>query len=279
MDAYRESNRRLWDEWTSIHERSIFYDLEAFKAGVTLDKAVHAGPGIRVRPYEVEEVGDVSGKDLLHLQCHFGIDTLSWARLGARVVGVDFSEAAISLARSISEDLQLDARFVLSTIEDLPAVLDERFDIVYTSRGAIWWLSDLGRWAEVIAHFLRPGGVFYITEFHPVMQTLDDDPSELRVRYPYFEAKEPLTFPVVGSYADRDANVETDVEHGWQHSLGEIVTALAGAGLRIELLNELDRVCHQHFPLLEQGADGWWHLPSSVEGQLPLMFSLRARKP
>ena len=142
------ANNALWDEWTVIHERSEFYDLEGFKRG-----------GVRLRPYEIEEIGPVEGKDLLHLQCHFGIDTLSWARLGARVTGADFSEAALTLARSTAADIGIaDARFVQSDVYDLPAALEGDFDIVYTSRGVLGWLPDIRRWAEVVAHFVRPGG-------------------------------------------------------------------------------------------------------------------------
>src|SRR5918992_1340625 len=158
------ANRALWDEWTEIHVGSDFYDVAGFKAG-----------RINPRDYEIDEVGDVLGKKLLHLQCHFGIDTLSWARLGAIPTGVDYSERAVALARSVAGELGLDARFVLSNVYDLPGVLDERFEVVYTSRGVIGWLPDLDRWAQVIAHLLEPGGIFYMTEGHPILWTLDDD--------------------------------------------------------------------------------------------------------
>jgi SAM-dependent methyltransferase len=279
VDTYREANRRLWAEWTRVHERSDFYNLESFKSGTTLDRPFDAAPGVRIRAYEVEDLGDVHGKDLLHLQCHFGIDTLSWARLGARVTGIDFSEPAIELARSLAQELEISARFVVSPLEELPANLDGDFDVVYTSRGAIWWLADLDRWAAVIAHFLRPGGTFYMTEFHPILMTFDEaDASEPKIRYPYFPRSEPLEFPVQGSYADPSAQIDADVEYGWTHSIGEIVTAIAAAGLRIEFLHELDWVDYQQIPLLEEGQDEKWRLPSAVPGELPLMFSLRARK-
>ena len=275
-DSYTEANRRLWDEWTGVHEASDFYNLESFKGGTKKDRPCDHAPGVRVRSYEVEEVGDVSGKTLLHLQCHFGIDTLSWARLGAKVTGVDFSGRAIALARSVAAEIGIDATFVLSTVDDLPSNLDGEFDVVYASRGAIWWLQDLDRWAKVAAHFLRPGGVFYVTEFHPVLQTFGDS-SEFSIGYPYFPRDEPLSFPVHGSYADPTAKVEADVEFGWPHSIGEIVTAVANAGLRVELLNEMDWVDDGHNPALVRCDDGLWRLPPSVDGELPLMFSLRAR--
>ena len=268
MDEYLEANRALWDEWTGIHEGSAFYDLDSFKAG-----------GIRLRDYEVVEVGDVAGKDLLHLQCHFGIDTLSWARLGANVTGADFSGRAIALARSIAAELGLDARFVESNVYDLPSALHGDFEIVYTSRGVLGWLPDLRAWAGVIAHFLRPGGTFYITEGHPVMWALDDGEgvTEPRLKYPYFPRPEPLVFPTQGSYADPSAHVNQPVEYGWAHSMGEIVTVLAEAGLRIEFLHEWPFV-EWPVPYLEPGDDGKWHPPADWEGELPLFYSLKAKK-
>ena len=145
----------------SIHESSEFYDLEAFRDG-----------GVRLRDYEIEQVGDVRGKTLLHLQCHFGIDTLSWARLGATVTGADFSPKAIDLATRLAADLGLDARFVESNVYDLPERLEGSFDVVYTSRGVLCWLPDIRGWARVVAHFVKPGGIFFITEAHPIAWAL-----------------------------------------------------------------------------------------------------------
>lgn len=263
------ANRGLWDEWTRIHETSAFYDLEGFRKG-----------GIRLRPYEIEEVGEVAGLDLLHLQCHFGIDTLSWARLGARVTGADFSGAAIELATRLAADLAMDARFVRSDIYDLPDVLECEFDVVYTSRGVLGWLPDISRWARVVSHFLKPGGTFYITEIHPVAQAFENEgvaPGELRLQYPYWEHPEPLAFEVAGSYADRAATVTSPTEYGWDHSLGEIVTALIDAGLRVESLREFPWLDWQ-LDFLVQSADGKWRLPPGPPGELPLSFSLLAMK-
>ena len=263
-------NQQLWDEWTRIHETSSFYDLEGFRRG-----------GIRLRPYEVEEIGDVAGRELLHLQCHFGIDTLSWARLGARVTGTDFSPAAIELATRLAAELELDARFVHSDLYDLPNVLEGEFDLVYTSRGVLGWLPDISRWARVVSHFLKPGGTFYITEIHPVAQAFENEgvaPGELRLQYPYWEHPEPLAFVVKGSYADRSATVSTHTEYGWAHGLGEIVTALIEAGLRIESLREFPWVAWQ-LDFLAQDGDDSWRLPPDIPGELPLSFSLLAMKP
>ena len=227
-------------------------------------------------------VGDVAGRSLLHLQCHFGIDTLSWARLGARVTGADFSPAAIDLARSLAVELGFaDARFVESNLYDLPDALEGPFDVVYTSRGVLGWLPDIRAWARVVAHFLAPGGTFFISEIHPVLQVFENEgvtPGELRLTYPYWEHSRPLTFEVKGSYADPTADVGVQVEHGWDHGLGEIVTALIDAGLRIESLVE-HPFLEWKADFLVENADGTWRLPGGTPGELPLMFSLRATRP
>jgi SAM-dependent methyltransferase len=265
-------NQVLWDAWTGVHEQSAFYDLAGFRAG-----------GVRVREDEIAALGDVRGRTLLHLQCHFGIDTLSWARLGAVVTGADFSPRAIALATSLAAELGFeDARFVESDLYDLPANLEGAFDIVYTSRGVLGWLPDIRRWAEVVAHFVTPGGTFFIKEIHPVAQALENEgvaPGELRLEYPYWEHEKPLTFNVTGSYADRTADVGDVTEHGWDHGLGEIVTALVAAGLRIEELVEHPYLEWGLDFLVEQPGTDTWVLPDTVRGELPLMFSLRASKP
>jgi SAM-dependent methyltransferase len=268
MNEYLDANRSLWNEWTAINVDSAFYDLESFKAG-----------GIRLRDYELEEVGDVAGKRLLHLQCHFGIDTLSWARVGARPTGVDFSQEAIARARSLAAELGLDAEFLECSIDALPDVLNDEFDVVYTSRGVLGWLPDLRPWAEVVAHFVKPGGIFYITEAHPVLFTLDDDEGvdDLVVRYPYFGRDEPLGFPVTGSYADTTAHVRQPVQWCWPHSMGEIITALAEAGLHIDFLHEFP-FAEWPVPFLDAGVDGKWHFKPHQRGELPMFFSLRARR-
>jgi SAM-dependent methyltransferase len=265
------SNNALWDEWTAIHERSAFYDLDGFKQG-----------GIRLRPYEIDEIGPVEGKDLLHLQCHFGIDTLSWARLGARVTGADFSQAACDLAASIAAEIgQPEARFVRSDLFELPANLEGDFDVVYTSRGVLGWIPDIRRWAEVVAHFVRPGGIFYITEIHPIAQAFESEgvgPGELRLTYPYWEHREPLVFDNIGSYADPEAPVTVPKEYGWDPGLGEIVTALIEAGLEIRSLREYPFVDWK-LDFLVEGDDGAWRMPPEAPGELPLFFSILARKP
>jgi len=272
MDDAMRANRDLWDAWTTINAASAFYDVESFRNGQR---------PIRLADYERAEIGPVAGQTLLHLQCHFGLDSLSWARLGAIVTGMDFSERGIAAARALSAELDIPARFIVSNLYDLPAVLDGQFDVVYTSKGVLGWLPDIAGWARVAARFVKPGGIFYVTEIHPVAQAFENEGvavGELRLAYPYWSHVEPLTFEVHGSYADTSAPTEGLVEHGWDHSLGEIVTSLIEAGLHIDFLHEFDFV---DWPIdfLVEGPDGRWRLPPGTAGQLPLFFSLRASKP
>jgi SAM-dependent methyltransferase len=268
-------NRRLWDAWTAIHTTGDFYDVQRFRD----DPA-----DVRIEPWEREEVGDVAGKALLHLQCHFGLDTLSWARLGAaQVTGVDFSEPAIAFANELAAEVGLAdrARFVVSNVYDLPGPLEgETFDVVYTGRGAVGWLPDLEPWARAVASFVKPGGIFYLHEGHPVLWAIDEDhqqtPNDIRFAYDYWGG-ETLTFPVEGSYADPTAEVDADVEHGWNHSLGEIVTLLARSGLRVELLDE-KRELGWPAPFLTEVRPGHFGFPPEQTGTFPLMYSLRARR-
>jgi SAM-dependent methyltransferase len=266
-EAQLAANRALWNELVAIHARSAFYNLEGFLAGKSSLKDI-----------EVAELGDVRGKSLLHLQCHFGMDTLSWARLGARVTGVDFSEKAIALAHSLSEQLGLEARFFCGNVYDLPDILQDRFDIVFTSYGVLLWLPDLTRWAEVIAHFLKPGGTFYIVEIHPFARIFDDreDARELKVAYPYFQPAEPSRFEDDGSYADRSAKLDNRVSYEWGHTLAEILNAVASAGLHIESFREYPKIPYQILPFAEKAPDGWWRLPES--DSIPLLFSIQATK-
>lgn len=197
MNDYLQANRELWDAWTHEHEASPFYDLEAFKQGKD-----------RLRSIELQELGDVTGKSLLHLQCHFGMDTLAWARRGAAVTGIDFSPQSIALARSLSEELNIPATFYCADIATLPDVIDGRFDIVFTSYGVLHRLSDLPRWGQVIAHFLHPGGVFYIVEDHPFMRVFTTRATaDLQVANPYFFSTEPQSLESKGTYASPDSDL------------------------------------------------------------------------
>jgi 2-polyprenyl-3-methyl-5-hydroxy-6-metoxy-1,4-benzoquinol methylase len=264
MDEYSRSNRNLWNEWAHVNAASDLYRLDEFKTGV-----------VTLNDLERSEVGDVAGKSMLHLQCHFGMDTLSWARLGAKVTGVDFSEEAIDMARQLADEMNLPARFLCSDIYALDEVLQEQFDIVYTSYGVLNWLSDIPRWAKIAADHVKPFGIFYIAEFHPFAMVMDDEADSYCLRYPYFE-KNVLSFKVQGSYADRHAKLNTMVEYGWNHTLGEIVTSLIEAGLTIEFLHEFPFSVYEQLPFLIADKGRW--APPEDPAMLPLMFSLRASK-
>ncbi len=268
MEPYVQANQDRWNELAPIHAQGEHYRTAAFRAGA-----------LKLHPIERQEMGDVSGRTMLHLQCHFGLDTLSWARLGAIPTGVDFAESAIAIARSLTDELGLNARFVHSNVYDLRENLTGEFDIVFTSWGVIGWLPELRTWGQVIAHFLRPGGVFYIVEAHPFAWVFDDDDgvTNLRTRYGYFST-EPIATDAQGSYAERDATVTHTREYGWIHSLAEITTSLIDAGLRIEYLHEFPTVAWQMFPFMTDDGDDMWILPPEHEG-IPLSFSLRAIKP
>lgn len=261
------ANRALWDEWAEIHAKSEWYDLAAVRTGEC-----------KLRSYELDEVGDVRGRTLLHLQCQLGTDTVAWARRGAQVTGVDFSPRAVAIASKLAAEAGIDARFVCSDVMELRNELTGTFDIVYTSRGVLGWLPDLAEWARVVAHFLAPGGFFYLTDIHPIAKALDDSASEVRVTRPYFPRSEPIAYKVQGTYADPGAEVASEVKYLWTHSVAELVSAVAQAGLVIEFLHEfpwLDRP----WPFLRKQDERTFTLPAGSEAELPLFLSLRARKP
>jgi SAM-dependent methyltransferase len=259
---WRGLNRANWDDRVPIHLASSFYDLAGFRAGAS-----------SLRPFEVAEAGDVTGKSLLHLQCHIGLDTLSWARRGALVSGLDFSAPAISAASSLARDLGIDASFVVSDVyEGAAAFGGRRFEIVYTGVGALVWLPDITRWARVVAELLAPGGFLYLVESHPFAQVLDDD-SGLVVARDYFDA-EPEVEDWSYSYTDGPA-----LEHvrsvQFQHGLGEVVTALVRAGMRVEFLHEFEFDAFGRWEMLERQDDGTYRFPAG-RPRVPMIFSLRA---
>ncbi len=263
---WREANRAHWDERVPIHASGEFYDMAGFKADQE-----------RLRPFEISEVGDVTGKELVHLQCHFGIDTLSWARRGARVVGLDFSAPAIAEARRLAAELGLDAEFVRSDVYDAPGSLGGRdFDVVYTGLGAISWLPDIRRWAGVVAALVRPGGFLYLSEFHPFPFVFGDD--DLTVVDDYFQSEEPYVWDEPGTYADPDAETVHNRTYEWNHTLGDVVSAVIEAGLDLEFLHEHDYTLYPQWPFLEKTGFGTYRMPEGTP-RLPLMYSLRARKP
>ena len=273
FDKYRDANRANWDDRVPIHLASNAYDIETFKKDrYNLSPIVRFDKGL---------IGDVQDKTLLHLMCHFGHDTLSWAKLGAKVAGIDFSPKAIEVARELSAEIGLSGRFIESDIYDSPTVLVEQFDIVYTGIGVLCWLSDIRGWAGVVSNFVKPGGTFLITEIHPVAWSLDQDRDDrlLSLTDRYFEIEAPLENEEEHSYTDGETILDHSVSYGWNHGLGEIVTALINAGLHIEFLHEYPFV-HGWSGMqdMERGDDGMWRLPDGNE-KVPLMYSVRATKP
>ena len=266
-DFNLESNREMWNEWAELHVNSAHYDVESFKEGKC-----------SLYPIAVEEVGDVSGKSLLHLMCHFGKDTLSWARRGAKVSGMDFSENAIDIARSLADELKLDAEFICCDLYDLPGNLDRQFDIVFTSAGVLCWLPDLEEWARVIAQFLKSGGFFYILESHPFLNMLMDenpDVAEPEILRSYFYTLEPEVYQSEASYAGMKTR-KVHIGNEWTHSMGDIVNALISAGLRIEFLHEFPYIFYKAMPYMKQDDQGSWRIAGD---KIPLIFTLKATKP
>ncbi|TCP41630.1 methyltransferase family protein [Tamaricihabitans halophyticus] len=262
---YYTLNRLSWDERVPVHLDSDFYGLREFLAGADA-----------IRDFERAEVGEVSGKDLLHLQCHFGLDTLSWARHGARVTGLDFSEKAIEAARSIAAQVDLPARFVTADVYAAEQVLGETYDVVYTGIGALCWLPDIDRWAATVAALLRPGGFLYLAEFHPFADILDVAGREIAHDYFYrgpFEADD----AEAGTYADPEATFQHNHTVEFQHGIGEVVTALITAGLRLDFLHEREFSLWQRFSVLERSG-GAYYYPAGQPGA-PLLYSIRATKP
>jgi SAM-dependent methyltransferase len=273
LDDYLKANLASCDEAVGLHVDSELYDVEGFRAGrMTLGEI------------ELGELGPLVGEgtSLLHLQCHFGLDTLSWARLGAVVTGVDFSGEAIRTARALADEVGLSGRsvFVHSEVERLPDRLSGTFDVVFTSWGSLIWLGDLERWAEVVAHFLKPGGTFYIAEFHPYVFLLVDDatPDSLRVGHPYFTYGVPQRFDDGGDYADPNAKTRHTVTFEWLHGFAEIIDPLLRRGLRLDFLHELPyTIPGLPFPFLEKDGRGMLRVKDHHEG-FPLSFTLKMTK-
>lgn len=259
---YFEANRQLWNKRTVVHKDSSFYDLKGFREGANV-----------LTPIELKELGDVKGKKMLHLQCHFGMDSLNWARMGAQVTGVDLSDEAIREARQLNDELGLNAEFICCNVYDLKDHLDEKFDIVFTSYGVVGWLPDLDKWAGIISHYLKPGGVFYIAEFHPVVWMFDDEFKEIKYSY---ENKEMIVIDSQGTYTDRNAAIEAK-EYSWNHSLSEVINALIGQGLEIQSLNEYMYSPYPCFSNVVKNPEGNWWI-KGLEDKIPMVYSIKAAK-
>lgn len=264
MDLHKAftTNKETWNKKVAVHANSDFYKMSAFKEGTS-----------SLNIFELEALGDVQGQSLLHLQCHFGQDTLSFARMGAQCTGVDISDEAIKLAQSLTKELQLNAHFVCCNVLDTSQHIDAQFDIVFTSYGTIGWLPDLQPWAQMIAERLKPGGIFYIVDFHPIPWMFDYTVSPPIMRYGY-QQKEVIYEEYEGTYADQNAKMISK-EYGWNHSLGEVITCLSKAGLDIAYLREHQASPYNVFPGLVKNEKGLYELPN---GLYPLLFEIKATK-
>ena len=257
-----DTNRETWNEKVAIHAKSDFYNLNDFKNGKS-----------SLNKYEVTALGDVSNKSLLHLQCHFGQDTMSWARMGANCTGIDLSDEGIRLAKQLNKELGLSAKFICCNVLDVSKHVKNQFDIVFTSYGTIGWLPDLKPWAQMIFERLKVGGVFYIVEFHPIAWMFDYATNPPKLAYGYHQ-KEVIYEEYEGTYADEKSKMISK-EYGWNHSLGEIITSLTNARLTIKYLNEYDASPYNIFPELETNNDGMYELSNKL---YPLLFELKAIK-
>jgi SAM-dependent methyltransferase len=267
VDERLAANRLNWDERTEIHLDSAFYDVEGW---------LRRAPGPRTR--EIDALGDVSGLSLVHLQCHVGLDTLRFARAGARVTGLDFSPAAIKAARDLADRVGLadQSRFVCADVYDAMRALEsETFDIVYVSLGSLCWLPRVDRWAEQVAALTAPGGRFYLHEQHPVEWSLADD--QAAFAHPYFEEAEPYVEDSESTYTDSDRPLINRRSYQWNHGLGEVITALIRHGLTLDWLVEHDWTVTQRFPWLVADDEGHWTTPAGTL-RLPLSFSLLAHR-
>ena len=268
MDEHLEANRANWNDRTDVHLSSQFYDVEGWLR-------TQRGP----RPREIDALGDVSGLTLLHPQCHFGLDTLAFARVGARVTGLDFSRAAVDAARDIANRAGLADRatFVCADVLDAANALDHQtFDVVYVSLGALSWLPSVDRWASQVAALVAPGGRFYLHDGHPLAWALADD--RLCLEHTYFEEVEPFVEDSDATYTDARRPIVNERHYEWNHGIGETVTALIKYGLRLEWLAEHDWTVFPRFPWLVADGTGTWRTPSDMP-RAPLTFSLLARRP
>jgi len=268
-------NRAQWDERAPAHAASPDYHFADF-----VRDRHYLSDVVR---FDLPRLGSVEGLRGVHLQCHLGTDTISLARLGARMTGLDFSAAAILEARRLAEACGADVRFVESDVHDAAAVLGRgQFDLVFTGIGALCWLPDIRSWASVVADLLAAGGRLFLREGHPMLWSLADPPASggvLRVDHPYFEQPEPLRWEEGGTYVSTDVEFHNNVSFEWNHGLGEIVTALLDNGLRITGLVEHDSIPWDGLPgLMEPVAGGEFRLIENPE-RLAASYTLQAEKP
>ena len=259
---YLAINKQSWNARTISHLKSEFYDVEGFLNGKTSLNSV-----------ELDLLGDIKGKKILHLQCHFGQDTISLARMGANITGVDLSDKAIESARELAAKSEVDTTFICCDIYDLPNFLDEQFDIVYTSYGVIGWLPDMAKWAKIIERYMIPGGKFVFVEFHPVVWMFDDDFKEIKYKY---SKSEPIIEIETGTYADKDADI-TEQCVTWNHGMAEVINNLLKAGLNLSSIAEHDYSPYNCFSGTNEFAPNKFRI-KHLDNKIPMLYSLVAVK-
>lgn len=264
IDKLLAANKALWNKRTEAHIASEFYDMQNFKNGKS-----------SLNRFELELLGSVKDKSVLHLQCHFGQDTMSLARMGARATGVDFTDTAIEAAKQLNSELGLDAKFVCCNVYDTREYISEHFDYVFTSYGTIGWLPDLKPWARVVAESLKPNGKFVIVDFHPFVWMLDDTYQSLT--HSYFN-HDIIVTDSTGSYASQIDLHPPMKEYGWNHPFTDLLSALVREGLVLERFNEYDGSPYNCFPGMQQDADGLFRF-SKWDKKIPLIYGIRFRKP
>ncbi|MDF3147990.1 MULTISPECIES: class I SAM-dependent methyltransferase [unclassified Streptomyces] len=264
------ANQANWDARTPVHLASRFYGLDQ-----DLD------PARWFASFEWDDLGELAGRDVLHLQCHLGTETIAFAQRGARAVGLDFSEASVAAANGIAEKAGLDVTYVQANVYDAVEALGRRqFDVVYTGKGALCYLPDLDRWAGVLAQLLRPGGLLYIVEFHPLLNSLGPKPGpgegpELLLRHDYLGGDGAVRRDATHTYTDGPAVEGATDSYEWMHGIGEVLGALTGAGLTVRRLRESEELPWQRWPQMVRTPSGWWRLP---EPRIPLLYGLLATR-
>lgn len=255
---YLNINKKLWDSRTDIHFDSEFYDVKSFIEGKD-----------SLNQIEIDLLGDLKGKSVLHLQCHFGMDTISLSRHGAIATGVDFSPEAINRAKGLTESTNVDTRFIECDVYTLPEKLDEKFDIIFTSYGVIGWLPDMEKWAETVTHFLKPGGKLVLVEFHPVVWMFSDDFK--KIEYSYSD-KQAIVEELEGTYTDMDAEIK-EQSVSWNHGLSEVINSLLKAGLSLKDFKEYDYSPYNCFENTIEIEKSKFQI-KGLERKIPMLYSL-----
>ncbi len=266
LSDYLAANVKYWDELADLHFNTPFYDVEGVRHGKD------------TLTFDTDIIGEVTGRSLLHLHCHFGLDTISWARRGAIATGIDFSPRAIGLAKQLANEAGVSVNFLCTEVSRLSEFLPVKFDIVWAVEGILSWIPDLRTWMDEAAYSLRPGGILYIRDFHPAAEVLANDEIAPRICRTYFNSVRCVKVSdEAGTYADRNLKLKQKVHYEWQHPLSEVLTSLLRAGFVILRFEEYPFCTYQSHKFLVKNTEGHWVFPASG-GDIPLMFSVFARR-